>query len=107
MDKRSITSKLNGAKSKGNKGYRAPHTLLAAKTKAAFVQAVHENLQDLFNALLREAKKGNIIALKEMLDRAWGKPTQPIDGGSDNNGVPLPILVKFIDDRTANNRNTD
>lgn len=72
------------------KGGVASHTLLATKTKEAFVAAVHDNLQELFNSLLTEAKKGNMVALKELLDRAWGRPTQPIAGDKEH---PIEINI--------------
>lgn len=36
--------------------------------------------KEILEALLREARKGNVRAAEVLLDRAYGKPTQPIKG---------------------------
>jgi hypothetical protein len=39
-------------------------------------------------ALISEAKKGNIRAVKELFDRAWGRPPQDIS-------LPLPLMNRI------------
>jgi hypothetical protein len=75
------------------KGYKAPHTLEAMATRAAFIKKVEENLDNIFASLLTEAKKGNVQAIKELLDRAWGKPPQAL---TDPNGGSLKIAAVAI-----------
>lgn len=39
--------------------------------------------KEILEALLREARKGNVRAAEVLLDRAYGKPTQPVKGDFD------------------------
>ena len=83
----------NGGKRIGagrKKGSKATHTLQAIKTREAFIRAVEENLQPILTALLDRASKGDVAAIKEMLDRAWGKPSQMLQGDPTK---PLTIII--------------
>lgn len=78
------------------KGALGGHTLKAMATKQAFIDAIERNLEPILKSLMRQAKKGNVMAIKEMLDRAWGKPAQAIVGDSTNR-TPIPILYVSSD----------
>ena len=83
----------SGTNHKGGrpKGSLAPSTLKAIETKSAFVAEVEKNLRPIIDALLDKAASGDVTAIKELLDRAWGKPTQTIAGDKDN-----PVTVAVI-----------
>lgn len=69
----------------------------AIADRQAFIAEVERNLQPLFYSLLREAQKGNVAAIKEMFDRAWGKSAQPISGDRENPivFVPFELMQKY------------
>lgn len=72
------------------KGGKASHTLEAQEARAWFVQKVHENLQPIFVALMTKAVEGDVGALRELLDRGFGKAAQSIDVTSkDERTKPL------------------
>lgn len=80
------------------KGYKAPHTLAAQETKAKLVELIHADMVELYAAWKDSAlghylevktpqgvvkvykKAPNAMAIKDMFERAFGKPTQPIEG---------------------------
>lgn len=45
-------------------------------------------------SLLKEAKKGNVAAAVAILDRAYGKPKQPVEHSGDKES---PVKVKIED----------
>jgi hypothetical protein len=48
-------------------------------------------------ALTAESEAARIAAMKEILDRAVGKPTQPVSGTDDPDKPQLPsIAVSFV-----------
>ncbi len=51
----------------------------AEEARRFLAERVAEEIEPIAIALIREAKKGNIAATKELLDRAWGKPIQSIN----------------------------
>lgn len=61
------------------KGSFARHTRKNIETRSAFSKLVEQNIQPLFDALYEKAVSGDVIAIKEMFDRAWGRSTQTID----------------------------
>lgn len=66
-----------GAKTGGKqKGYKAPHTLEAAIQRQKLIEMYAENAEEIHWALIEKAKDGDIQAIKEILDRAHGKPLQ-------------------------------
>lgn len=91
----------SGTNHKGGrpKGSLAPSTLKAIETKAAFVAEVERNLRPIIDALMEKATSGDVTAIKELLDRAWGKPTQTIAGDKDN---PFTVAVISYSDAGSN-----
>lgn len=70
-------ARKNAGKKKGTK---ASHTLQAEQAKAELIKAYIENIKPINQALIDEAKKGNIQAIKELHDRVYGKVALPITG---------------------------
>ena len=66
---------------------------------AAFVAEVERNLRPIIDALMEKATSGDVTAIKELLDRAWGKPTQTIAGDKDN---PFTVAVISYSDAGSN-----
>ncbi len=69
------------------KGKLAPSTLAALKGRERLVQKVNERIDDLVQWLFEKARqideKGNpvidVSAIKELLDRTYGRPPQSLD----------------------------
>jgi hypothetical protein len=54
--------------------------------------------RNIVQALLRQAKKGNIQAIKEVYDRVEGKTLQPVGlQDKDGNDIPLSIIFQQAD----------
>jgi hypothetical protein len=77
----------------GKKGGRkkASHTIEAEAGRAFVVATIARNLKPLIEAMVEEAKKGNVQAFRELFDRAWGKPPQTIMGEGGG-----PLVVKIV-----------
>lgn len=76
----------------------ASHTLEASAAKKRIIELVSARVDDLFAELLRQALpdegKGDIVAIKELLDRAYGKPSQAITG---ENGGAIELNVTGVE----------
>jgi hypothetical protein len=53
--------------------------------------------KDLEPKILEMGKTGNIVAIKEIFDRAYGKPPQPLTD-ADGEGPPVIIITKYDGD---------
>lgn len=71
------------------KGYSAIET---EKARELIVRMVTEALEPILNSLLKQAKRGNTTAIKELLDRAYGRSSQGIDITSAGKALPIPIM---------------
>lgn len=67
----------NGRFARGNPGGPGnPHAATVAKLRAAILAAVTpEDIDAIIRALVHRAKGGDMAAIRELLDRAIGKPT--------------------------------
>lgn len=84
-----------GGRRPGSGRKTASHTLEASAAKARMIALVSARIDDLFAELMRQALpidggKGDIMAIKELLDRAYGKPTQAIAG---EDGGPITVAI--------------
>ena len=62
------------------KGYRSPSTLKAMASREEFIKRVERDLEPIYNALYAKAvNESDIPAIRELLDRAWGKPAQAVN----------------------------
>ena len=58
-----------------------PHHRRVAELRAALLDAVSaEDLRAIVGKLIERAKAGDIVAAREVLDRIFGRPNQPIEG---------------------------
>ena len=57
-----------------------PHAKKVAKLRSAMLSAVtQKDFREVVKALIQRAKAGDVAAIRELLDRCIGKPTQPLD----------------------------
>jgi len=63
--------------------------------------------EEILTALRVKAKKGDIRAAQLILERAYGKPKQPLEHTGPDGG-PIQTVIKFIDDsKDADNINQE
>lgn len=72
-----IKANRENAKKAGRKPGLA--SINAEKARAILSQMVFDEITPIGKKLISESKKGNVQAIKELLDRAFGKPNQAID----------------------------
>ncbi len=89
IDKRTITGPINGKLGGRPKLY-------ATKLREKLIAKAEECADELVAVLYKEAKHGNIMALKEFLDRGLGKASQGIDITTNGKELPQPILANVI-----------
>ena len=65
------------ARINGRKGGRK--ILEATKLRRALFDAAEKDTKVILDALMGRVKSGDIAAIKELLDRVLGKPTQPVE----------------------------
>ena len=70
------TSKQNGKKGGRPKGYAA---IKAETAREMIASKLGEHLGPILDVMIKQAKKGDIRVIKELFDRAWGKPEQPTE----------------------------
>jgi len=66
-------NKLGGRK-------KAQHTIQAEALKKYLIEEIIKQKAPIIKALIREAKKGNVQALREVLDRILGRVTENFEG---------------------------
>lgn len=69
----------NGRKGGRKVGSKATHTVQAEKAKALLIKMYLEKVKPINEALLKKAMDGDIQAIKELHDRVWGRPLQPVE----------------------------
>ena len=85
-------SKENGKKGGRPKGSKARHTLQASALRSYIVAQVALQKAPIVKALILKAKKGDILAIRELFDRAMGKAKEQVDITSGGKPLPIPIL---------------
>lgn len=90
----------NGGKRPGagrKKGSIAEATRLKMEAKAYLAKRLEDEIIPLADALFAKAKDGEVSAIKEIFDRAWGKAAQPVEGIINLNILPVSA---FDDDQS-------
>lgn len=60
------------------RGRTHPHAARVAELRSAMLEAITpESIRKAVLALIAEAERGNIVAVRELLDRAVGRPLEP------------------------------
>ena len=86
-----MTKKRGGAQPGAGrpKGSLGGHTIQAMRAKEYVVARVTENLPALLDVMLAKGMGGDIQAIKDLLDRAYGRPTESIEHGG---GIQVTTL---------------
>ncbi len=66
--------------------------LEASKFREVLIKQIEANAKPLAEALIAKGLQGDVPALKEIADRALGKPIQGIDHTTLGKEMPAPIL---------------
>ena len=73
------------------KGAVSPLAVYTKSLKLYIAQKIEKNKAPLIDAMINEAKNGNVMAFVALMDRAHGKPAQQFDG-KDSDGNPIVFL---------------
>lgn len=66
--------------------------IITQKLIAELQHADGARLQKVVQALVTQAEGGDVTAIREIMDRVEGKPTQPIGGDADQ---PFKLVVEW------------
>ncbi len=86
-------SRENGKKGGRKVGSKAAHTLEAQELKKRLIKCFKKDADKIYGALIEKAKTGDVQAIKELLDRVWGKAPQQID----TPGIEEALKIIFDD----------
>lgn len=84
----------NGGFRPGAGRKKAPHTIEAEKAREYITKRVSEELEPIITKAIEQAKAGDATARRDLMDRAYGKPTESMDVTSG--GKPIPILNALL-----------
>ena len=82
------------------KGALGRHTMDKIEAHKWWVAAVIKDLPKIYNALAEKAFAGDVLAIKELMDRAFGKSVTPL-AVSDNAGQPIVFLPLALIEKHA------
>ncbi len=93
------------------KGHKASHTIEAEAAKARIIARVSQRVDELVDMLFEKAiDSKDVSAIKELLDRAFGRPMQAVEMSNPDGeefAVSLSVKVsRLIDDYTNKKRET-
>lgn len=94
-------SRNNGKLGGRPAGSKAQHTIAAEAARAELIKRVADNIGPLFEALYDKAKNGDVSAIKELFDRAFGKSPQALVG-SDGGDLKIIFDQVFNNNSVAN-----
>lgn len=86
------------------KGSKASHTLEAEAVKMLYIEKAKEFALPMLKALVKKGLKGDVPAIKEFNDRAFGKAPQAVTGP---NGGALQLVFDSIFNATTPKPETD
>lgn len=81
------------------KGKLGKNTILAEAAKTELIAAYMENIKPINAALIKKAKRGDIMAIKELHDRVYGKAVQSHVGDPDNPIVHQITGMKIVKEK--------
>jgi hypothetical protein len=88
-----------GGKREGAGRKVALHTIQSQKLRAYLIARVLKEQGPLVDALIFEAKNGNVPALKEVFERAIGKVPNVLEPGGDGEfELPFTLVIKRKDE---------
>lgn len=79
------------------KGAISKSTKEALAFKEYLIKRVIKEKNDLITALLTKAKSGDVMAIRELLDRALGKAKESVElTGSEGGAIEIDLTIKQI-----------
>ena len=78
------------------KGALSKSTQKAHELRSKFVDMVHKEYVPIFQALINEAKKGDVPAIKEIHDRTWGKAPQDLDVKTGGEKIVFTLPAEIL-----------
>jgi len=98
VDKRKEQAKINGLLGGRPLGSVASHTLTAQEARKWITEQTTKRLLPLYEVLYAKALDGDMMAIKELLERSYGKSVQGMEiSGKDGNPLiflPLELIQK-------------
>lgn len=81
-----------GGKREGAGRKKGVHTLLAEQGRNRIAAYLDKHLPEILEALAQKARVGDVPAIKELFDRAWGKAPQGLEvSGKDGQAIQVEI----------------
>lgn len=74
--------------------------MLARQARNIMLEQLRPELVPITRKLIDKAKKGDVLAARELFDRTLGKAQQFIDVTSDGKQLPRPILSMILEPNT-------
>lgn len=84
------------------KGQKQKRTLEKEALREYLIQEVIKEKRPLIKALIAKGKKGDVQALREILDRVLGKAKEQVELGGGE--TPVEIIIKKGDPTKGNNK---
>jgi len=63
----------------------------AEEARKLLSERLAQEIEPIADVLVSKAKEGDIRAIKELFDRAWGRPPQALQINTDDTNLPIPI----------------
>lgn len=79
---------------------KSAHLLAREKASEIMLRMVLKEIVPITESLISQAKDGNIVAIKELFDRAFGKATQFMDLQSNGKELPQPLLFAMFNNKS-------
>jgi hypothetical protein len=89
-------SRQNGKKGGRKKGNAS---IEAEKARAYIALRIGEYMPIIFDALILKAKAGDVMAIRELFDRGFGKPAQSVDMTSKGEKIDNSEEVKKLSNK--------
>ena len=68
----------------------------AEEARKFLSERVAQEIGPISNILISKAKKGDMRAIRELFDRAWGRAPQAVEMMSEEEKLPMPMMgIKF------------
>lgn len=77
----------------GNPGGRVGVPLEVRELARSFTE---ESITRLATWMRSDHPQASVAAAEKLLDRAWGKPSQPVDGDGEGGAIRSVVEIKFV-----------
>lgn len=69
----------------------------AEEARKLLSERLSQEIEPIADVLVSRAKEGDIRAIKELFDRAWGRAPQALEIEKEDKKLPIPIMWAFDD----------